>query len=179
MSCMTCAEPIPGEAWRHVCDPSKLRSTNDNDDDTFADLQRGRDYQICPSKRCGRKIQLKDGCNHVHCYCGAQFCYICGEATTHHSDHWRETCPRYNQPGARNAQFDPRLHPRLQRDREHNEGARDPRVTAPLSREADMARLFALGRVLTLNPGGNRGRGEQVDAMRHTAVLRVAGIPPP
>lgn len=27
---------------------------------------------------CGHVIEKKVGCNHITCYCGAQFCYLCG-----------------------------------------------------------------------------------------------------
>ncbi|KAK7404011.1 hypothetical protein QQX98_010182 [Neonectria punicea] len=30
----------------------------------------------CPG--CGRMVSLRDGCNHMRCACGTEFCYICG-----------------------------------------------------------------------------------------------------
>jgi hypothetical protein len=47
----------------------------------------------------------------MRCGCGIQFCYVCGEPAAEGSDHWAKKpdgCQRYNQPGANNAQFDPR-----------------------------------------------------------------------
>jgi hypothetical protein len=47
--------------------------------------------------------------NHLVCNrCGTNFCFICGAETDHDSGHWNvgNPCPRYNQPGAENAQHD-------------------------------------------------------------------------
>ncbi|EMF12104.1 uncharacterized protein SEPMUDRAFT_46988, partial [Sphaerulina musiva SO2202] len=45
-------------------------------DAAFQGLHRGRDYQDCPN--CRQRVQLADGCNHITCTCGIQFCYLCG-----------------------------------------------------------------------------------------------------
>lgn len=82
----------------------------DTDDAAFEGLKKGKDYQICPSERCGMKIQLSAACNEMSCPCGTQFCYVCGEAVSDKSEHWTKEpdgCPRFNQPGAPNAHFDP------------------------------------------------------------------------
>lgn len=88
----------------HQCIPQ------DTDDTTFKDLKRGRDFQICPSKQCGRRMQLLDGCNHITCkWCRTQFYYICGEAILGKGDHWKKRrggCPRWNQSGTEDARFD-------------------------------------------------------------------------
>lgn len=83
----------------------------DADETAFEGLKKGKDYQICPSEQCGIKIELQAACNAMRCGCDMQFCYVCGEPATEGSDHWTEKvggCPRYNQPGANNARFDPR-----------------------------------------------------------------------
>ncbi|KAK6389994.1 hypothetical protein LTR65_006047 [Meristemomyces frigidus] len=78
----------------------------------FEGLVRGKDYQLCPNKRCGRRIQLEAGCNHIYCLCSQQFCFVCGEPATNASLHWASLgpedvkCPRYNQPTAANAIYD-------------------------------------------------------------------------
>lgn len=65
----------------------------------------GIDFQRCPG--CRTAISLWDGCNHMVCSCGSNFCYICGKAAHDGSAHWAPGgCPRYNQPGERNAIFD-------------------------------------------------------------------------
>lgn len=66
---------------------------------------RGRDYQRCP--RCMEAAQLGSGYNHITCNCTMNYCFICGVEALGNSDHWtRGRCPRYNQPGANNAQYD-------------------------------------------------------------------------
>jgi hypothetical protein len=73
-------------------------------------LARGKDYQCCPSKKCGIPIQLKDGCNAMLCKrCYTEFCFICGEMVKHDDkEHWRKPnpCPRWNRPGEANAWYD-------------------------------------------------------------------------
>ena len=60
----------------------------------------GRDYQICPT--CKRAVCLEDGCNHVVCRCGANFCFVCGVvAMNDGSGHWnRGGCSRYDALGS-------------------------------------------------------------------------------
>ncbi|KAN0108496.1 hypothetical protein V8E51_008238 [Hyaloscypha variabilis] len=29
--------------------------------------------------KCGDMIELTQGCNHMRCRCGREFCYLCGE----------------------------------------------------------------------------------------------------
>ncbi|KAK4888494.1 hypothetical protein LTR27_012607 [Elasticomyces elasticus] len=66
---------------------------------------RGRDYQECPT--CTEPVFLIDGCNAMLCVCFTHFCFICGVEAHHDSTHWRQGgCPRWNQPGATNAQYD-------------------------------------------------------------------------
>lgn len=107
-SCLACGEFIR-RGRPHACKPADLVK---EDEEAYKGLQRGKDYQICPSKRCGRKIQLMDGCNHITCMCGQQSCFICGEPVNMRSRHWNQRpgeqgkCPRYNQPGEANAIFD-------------------------------------------------------------------------
>ena len=41
--------------------------------------------------------------------CQTSFCAVCGKEAEHDSDHWqagKSSCPRWNKPGAHNAQFD-------------------------------------------------------------------------
>ncbi|KAF2486673.1 hypothetical protein BDY17DRAFT_291916 [Neohortaea acidophila] len=81
-----------------------------NDNAAFEGLIRGKDYQICPVRRCRRKIQLSDGCNLVGCVCGHHFCFVCGaKATDRHFRRTREEggCPRYNHPSMPTALWQP------------------------------------------------------------------------
>ncbi|KAK4150431.1 hypothetical protein C8A00DRAFT_46174 [Chaetomidium leptoderma] len=40
-------------------------------------LAAAESWQRCYS--CARFVELENGCNHITCRCGAQFCYVCGE----------------------------------------------------------------------------------------------------
>ena len=70
---------------------------------------RGVDFQQRPNTQCRNIMALMDGCNHLICnVCFANLCFSCGLEIDPEGDHWRlgSRCPRYNQPGAANAQFD-------------------------------------------------------------------------
>lgn len=71
----------------------------------FEGLEKGKDYQSCPS--CRRRIELSDGCNHISCVCGTGFCFLCGERAQHYGQHWRRGgCPQFNHPEDENAIWD-------------------------------------------------------------------------
>lgn len=101
LTCANCSASILSN--QHECKP-------DDQSDPFEGLQRGRDYQSCPT--CGIKACLISGCNHVVCggsgACSTNYCFVCGEEAADNSGHWGigRPCPRYNQPGADNAVFD-------------------------------------------------------------------------
>lgn len=118
-SCLSCGKRIEGyeQSRDHRC---ISLSAADAESAAFEGMQRGKHYQICPSERCGRRVELRDGCNHMSCMCGMQFCFLCGEVVSAHSNHWEQRtdgsgCPRYNQPGAPNAAFDPNMTQRAAR----------------------------------------------------------------
>ncbi|KAI9662989.1 MAG: hypothetical protein M1821_008036 [Bathelium mastoideum] len=48
----------------------------DSDIDEVLNLAKKKKWQRCPE--CGRLVELTDGCNHITCPCGADFCYRCG-----------------------------------------------------------------------------------------------------
>lgn len=107
-SCLACRDRIEGIPTDHKC--LKFQAV-ETEDAAFKGLKRGKDYQICPSEKCERRIQLSDGCNHIVCMCGMQLCFICGQPATGVEDHWARAddgtgCPRYNQPGSPRAIFD-------------------------------------------------------------------------
>jgi hypothetical protein len=99
LSCRACETHIHSltHATTHECTPMRAA---DPDDAAFQGLKRGRDFQLCPSEECGMRIQLFDGCNHVRCPCGMQFCFICGQPAPEGSGHWSRIaddgpgCPR-------------------------------------------------------------------------------------
>jgi len=39
-------------------------------------LMKSKKYQKCPG--CEKIVEKRDGCNHITCICGYQFCYKCG-----------------------------------------------------------------------------------------------------
>ena len=82
-TCISCRQPAhPGDCQL------------DRDGQAVMTLAREQGWHACLS--CGRLIELRDGCNHVECPCGASFCYLCGAAP------WRScACPRYNRAADR------------------------------------------------------------------------------
>lgn len=75
--------------------------------DPFAEMTRGRHYQLCPG--CNNGILLAAGCNHMVCTppCNTHFCFVCGkQVAAQLSGHWHEGgCPRYGAPGG-NCNYD-------------------------------------------------------------------------
>ena len=68
---------------------------------------RGVQWQRCPKSTCGVVIERSAGCNHMVCgYCMESFCFVCGSSADADSDHWYDTCPRFGQPGDKNASYD-------------------------------------------------------------------------
>ncbi|KAJ6264921.1 hypothetical protein Dda_1074 [Drechslerella dactyloides] len=48
----------------------------DSDFGTFMDLAMTKNWSQCYA--CGQVVEKRDGCVHMQCRCGAQFCYRCG-----------------------------------------------------------------------------------------------------
>ncbi|KAL2620015.1 hypothetical protein R1flu_000220 [Riccia fluitans] len=44
-------------------------------------LAKDNNWQRCA---CGHLVERNQGCNHMKCRCGKEFCYICGDAWSHH-----------------------------------------------------------------------------------------------
>lgn len=108
-SCMVCDE-VPSEPaaiLQHVCAGRSF--ANEKRAQAFVGLKRGKDWQLCPSRQCGRRIELSEACNHITCNCGMGFCFICGKEAEGDSEHWaspKSGCPRYNHPDDSNAEYD-------------------------------------------------------------------------
>lgn len=88
--CMICTTPVDikdsmVKALQHDCD-AKIAAAKKAREEAFKDLERGKDYQFCPT--CGRAIELSEACNHMSCPCGEEFCYACGEVANKESGHW-------------------------------------------------------------------------------------------
>ncbi|KAK4626634.1 hypothetical protein CLAFUW4_04002 [Fulvia fulva] len=105
-SCARCASSFPADASStHACSAAKAKP----EDDPFAGLTRGVDYQRCPG--CQVPVELREACNHMTCRvfsCRTHFCYLCGEEATRTSGHWQygKPCPLYGRQGSDNAQYD-------------------------------------------------------------------------
>ncbi|KAM0723422.1 hypothetical protein Q7P37_000408 [Cladosporium fusiforme] len=112
-TCLRCEESfstsdaVPGReiSIAHECDPSRDREVEER---AFKGLVRGREWQMCPSERCKRRVELKEGCNHVVCVCGAHFCFVCGAFVRDGKGHWKAEggCPRFGKKGDERAIYD-------------------------------------------------------------------------
>lgn len=102
--CMDCREIASPPPAVHTCDTAKA----DSESNAFDPATRGKDWQECPNPDCMIKCDLKEGCNAMICPCQENFCFICGEAAGHDSDHWTEgkPCPRWGAVDAPNSMFD-------------------------------------------------------------------------
>ncbi|KKZ60246.1 hypothetical protein EMCG_05056 [[Emmonsia] crescens] len=65
-TCVLCKKP----AHSKNCVEEKL-------DQAFLELVRTEEWQKC--FKCHSFVELRTGCYHITCRCGAQFCYLCGE----------------------------------------------------------------------------------------------------
>jgi len=39
-------------------------------------------WKRCPAPGCGHVVERTEGCNHMCCRCGVDFCYACGKQYT-------------------------------------------------------------------------------------------------
>jgi ariadne-1 len=46
-------------------------------DNQFFQFVKGAKFKMCP--RCKYWVEKNQGCNHMKCRCGADFCYLCGQ----------------------------------------------------------------------------------------------------
>jgi len=104
--CLHCAQSCGGFGVPHDCEPEKRLGERRL---AFGGLKKGKDFQICPGRGCGRTIELAEACNAMTCQCGTNFCYICGEKAEPESEHWLRAdggCPRYGAVDSERAIFD-------------------------------------------------------------------------
>ena len=50
-------------------------------DEALQALARGKKWQTCPG--CHAVVEHNQGCNHMSCRCGTQFCYLCAARWKH------------------------------------------------------------------------------------------------
>ena len=48
----------------------------DGEEESFKQFIRGAKYKQCP--KCKFWVEKSEGCNHMECRCGMEFCYACG-----------------------------------------------------------------------------------------------------
>jgi len=105
--CMECREvalpPI------HTCDDTTDATKSDSESEAFDPATKGKEWQVCPNPACKIKIELKDGCNQVTCFCTTSLCFACGLEADHDGGHWTQgmPCPRFGPVDAPNPVFDP------------------------------------------------------------------------
>ena len=105
-TCIDCKSSYLSNPLNHAC------SEPTQEADPLQGLERGTDYQKCPS--CNIPVELMDGCNHITCrFCRTHFCFLCGAQAIPSDGHWTlgQPCPLYNRPGAANAQYAAVVHP--------------------------------------------------------------------
>ena len=62
---------------RSKAHPGKL-CTQDKETETVKELAAKQGWQRCPSSNCQHLIERVQGCLHMTCKCGTEFCYNCG-----------------------------------------------------------------------------------------------------
>jgi len=67
-----CSNPHPGK----TCEEQKRDVNNIKNDELFNQVKNNQRWKDCPG--CRKTVQKIQGCNHITCTCGFQFCYVCG-----------------------------------------------------------------------------------------------------
>eukprot|EP00882_Tetradesmus_deserticola_P013459 GHRQ01014291.1.p1 GENE.GHRQ01014291.1~~GHRQ01014291.1.p1 ORF type:complete len:172 (-),score=20.74 GHRQ01014291.1:253-768(-) len=57
--------------------PPELRSIEDA---AMLRMAQQQAWKRCPAAGCGHVVERTEGCNHMRCRCGVDFCYACGSA---------------------------------------------------------------------------------------------------
>ena len=72
--CLNCKDEwhrnLTCQQYRDSKDVNKL-------DQQFMDFVKGAKFKMCP--KCKFWVEKNQGCNHMKCRCGADFCYLCGD----------------------------------------------------------------------------------------------------
>lgn len=75
---ITCKLCLKAEkAHRHWQLRRRICPEEDADETALLTLSAQRNWRQCPT--CNVMVEKTNGCNHVECVCGVDFCYVCGE----------------------------------------------------------------------------------------------------
>ncbi|EFN60118.1 hypothetical protein CHLNCDRAFT_17822, partial [Chlorella variabilis] len=93
MECPYCTEQLCancGVAWHQgmTCQQYQVGrdAAGQRDDQAVLDLAEQEGLRRCPG--CGQMVERTQGCSHMHCRCGAVFCYSCGKSKKRGSGHY-------------------------------------------------------------------------------------------
>ena len=109
LTCMVCTQAFAHAQFVCTHECQGFESIKEKDEAAFATLERGKAWQFCPNKRCHRRIELSEACNHMSCPCGSEFCFVCGKEVEEDEDHWErggDGCPRYGHPDNGTGHYD-------------------------------------------------------------------------
>ena len=72
--CLNCKDN-----WHHGLTCQQYKDSRDVNklDDQFFQFVKGAKFKMCP--KCKYWVEKNQGCNHMKCRCGADFCYLCGQ----------------------------------------------------------------------------------------------------
>ncbi|CAD8060669.1 unnamed protein product [Paramecium primaurelia] len=59
-----------------TCKEYSITNTRDQNDEKFEKFVKGHKFKMCT--KCKFWVEKNQGCNHMTCRCGYQFCYVCG-----------------------------------------------------------------------------------------------------
>ena len=59
-----------------TCIEYKRSNTIDASDEAFLKFVKGKKFKTCP--HCKHWVEKTQGCDHMRCKCGKEFCYKCG-----------------------------------------------------------------------------------------------------
>ncbi|KAK6349555.1 hypothetical protein TWF696_005839 [Orbilia brochopaga] len=74
--CLSCRKRTCTKCNTRWHDFARIECRLDNDFNAFMDLALTKSWSQCYS--CGEVVEKTEGCVHMSCRCGAQFCYRCG-----------------------------------------------------------------------------------------------------
>ncbi|TKY47140.1 E3 ubiquitin-protein ligase RNF144A [Spatholobus suberectus] len=77
--CAQCRVPWHGRMTCKEFQRSKRNKGEKELDNKFFKLAKEKKWQKCPNPNCTMYVQRRDGCEHITCRCGCNFCYNCGE----------------------------------------------------------------------------------------------------